>query len=98
MKYGANTEQWLQKNNKKYSQRTGHNCKDQIKPVWITTGNKKKKKKSSLSYLEKKTKRRSAYWQTSPHQIQLLQFAFLCILLTNQRTQATLILKYKVQK
>lgn len=33
MKYGANTEQWLQKNNKKYSQRRGHNCKNLIKPI-----------------------------------------------------------------
>lgn len=43
MKYGANTEQQLQKNNK-YSERTGHNCKNHIKPVWNTTGTKKKKK------------------------------------------------------
>lgn len=95
MKYGANTDQWLQKNNKKYSQRTRHSCKNQIKPVWNITGTKKKQ--NSRSYLEKKTKRRSAYWQTSPHQVQLLQFAFLCILLTNQRIEAKLILKYKIQ-
>lgn len=55
MKYGANTEQQLQKNNK-YSERTGHNCKNHIKPVWNTTGTKKKKKrkKGSHSCLEKK--------------------------------------------
>lgn len=33
MKHGANTEQWLQKNNKKYSQRTGNNRKHLIKPI-----------------------------------------------------------------
>lgn len=73
MKYGANTEQQLQKNNK-YSERTGHNCKNHIKPVWNTTGTKKKKKKEKLPFMfrKKRTKRRSAYWQTSPHQIQLL--------------------------
>lgn len=48
MKHGANTEQWLQKNNKKYSQRTGNNCKHLIKPIWNTMD-----KKSYHSYLEK---------------------------------------------
>lgn len=51
MKHGANTEQWLQKNNKIYSQRTGHNCKNLIKPICNTT-----RTKNYLSYLEKRLK------------------------------------------
>ena len=68
MKYGANTEQWLQKNNKKYSE-----DRAQLQEP-NKTNMKHKDKKKLLFIFRKRTKRKKLNDKHPPtaHQIQFL--------------------------
>lgn len=62
MKYGANTEQWLQKNNKKYSE-----DRAQLQEPNETNMKHNKDKKKLLFIFRKRTKRKKLNDKTSSH-------------------------------